>query len=204
MTPAPRARRAGRPGHRRDVGHRERLRRAAPRRGHGGCLHGSQRRARQRRRSGDGRDVHPVRSRDRAASDQVGRDGDRLGVGGLDVLVPNAGILFRHDRVDARARLPRARRGQRDASSAIPRACFAPMRDRAAGSMVVIASDTAIRGNPRDRGVLGHEGRRRSPSRSSSPPRARRSDSLQRRLPGRRRAGRAGDPEGTSEHAEEP
>jgi NAD(P)-dependent dehydrogenase (short-subunit alcohol dehydrogenase family) len=70
-------------------------------------------------------------------------------LGGIDLLVNNAGILFQGG---IEATPPRAWRELIDVNLTAPflyaRSCFGPMRDGGGGAMIHIVSDTGIRGIP--------------------------------------------------------
>jgi NAD(P)-dependent dehydrogenase (short-subunit alcohol dehydrogenase family) len=85
-------------------------------------------------------------ARDRAGSDRSVAEALRIG-GRLDLLVANAGIIF-GDTIEATPE-PAFRELVEVNLTAVfryARACFQPMRDQGGGSLVVLASDTAIRG----------------------------------------------------------
>ena len=81
-------------------------------------------------------------------------------LGGLDVLVNNAGMILQGG---IEATPPAAWREllavNLTAAFLYSKACFGPIRDGGGGSIVHIVSDTGIRGIALDRGVLGDEGR---------------------------------------------
>lgn len=85
-------------------------------------------------------------ARDRAGSDHSVAEALRIG-GRLDLLVANAGIIF-GGTIEATPE-PAFRELVEVNLTAVfrhARACFAAMRDQGGGSIVVLASDTAIRG----------------------------------------------------------
>lgn len=85
-------------------------------------------------------------ARDRAGCDRSVDEAVRIG-GRLDLLVANAGIVF-GDTIEATPE-PAFRELVEVNLTAVfryGRACFSPMRDQGGGSIVVIASDAAVRG----------------------------------------------------------
>ena len=130
-------------------------------------------------------------ARDRAASDRAVEEALAVGGGRLDVLVANAGILMGGPIEETpEAAFRELLEVNLTALFRVSRACFGSMREQGGGSMIHICSDSGIRGI-HEICVLGDEGRRRGCLRALC---GRRSPwhPRQRRVPGRRRAGRAG------------
>jgi NAD(P)-dependent dehydrogenase (short-subunit alcohol dehydrogenase family) len=84
--------------------------------------------------------------RDRAASDRAVEASFELGGGRLDVLVANAGVIFQGS-IEATPEQVFRELVEVNLTSLfrVARACFGPMRERGAGSMIHIASDAGIR-----------------------------------------------------------
>jgi NAD(P)-dependent dehydrogenase (short-subunit alcohol dehydrogenase family) len=88
----------------------------------------------------------PCDARDRAACDRSVEEALRIG-GRLDVLVANAGVIYGGPiETMPEPAFRELLEVNLTACFRYSRACFAPMREQGGGSIVVIASDTGIRG----------------------------------------------------------
>ena len=89
----------------------------------------------------------PCDARDRAACDRSAEQALALGGGRLDVLVANAGILMQGPiEATPEAAFRELIEVNMTALFRYSRACFGPMKEQGGGSMIHMASDTAIRG----------------------------------------------------------